>query len=490
MQKKLLCLIAICLLLVGWSVLVNAAGSSEDLVECYFTSDSKFLKFYLKGQLKDEDATVKIASKDYQAPIENTVEIKTTIMVDNTGSIPKNMRDSVVKSINDYIRRMPSNESVRLVALQKGMIPLTDNYSRDASKLGHALDQLTFDQFGSYVYDGIKQAIEQLYGDDDACYRLVVITDGAAENGGEVSFDYLRTLIETKNRYHVDLIQVASSSKAKEDTNMKSLAMLSSNTYHMMYEGNTDLSYLLMGDVSLVKLKMDNSLTTGESRGVKVTTDNRSIDVGSIYFPQADVGIEASSVPADSNPLLIPLLIAVGAVLAAVAAFAVFFWWLNAKIKIAEVSVRIYKEDQNDDKCTGSFFWKFPVKDCYRVGRVLHPYDENNRPREKNDFAIIEIATDMDRTNIGRNAFEIHCNEQNNTFEIINVADHAMVYLQEGDQQRKLEKNQREILHLQTKILIGRYTTIKVESLEAKNYTQKRWKKTKLSLPHGMDTEG
>lgn len=124
MQKKLLCLIAICLLLVGWSVLVNAAGSSEDLVECYFTSDSKFLKFYLKGQLKDEDATVKIASKDYQAPIENTVEIKTTIMVDNTGSIPKNMRDSVVKSINDYIRRMPSNESVRLVALQKGMIPL------------------------------------------------------------------------------------------------------------------------------------------------------------------------------------------------------------------------------------------------------------------------------------------------------------------------------------------------------------------------------
>ena len=214
MKKKLLCLISICLLLIGWSVSVNAAGSSEELVECYFTSDSKFLKFYLKGQLKG-DVTVKIANKDYQAPLENTVAIKTTIMIDNTGSVPKNMRASVIQAVNDYIRKMPSNESVRLVALQKGMIPLTDNYSRDASKLGHDLDQFTFDQFGSYVYDGIKQAIEQLYGDEDACYRLVVITDGADENGGEVSFDYLRTLIETKNRYHVDLIQVASSTKAK-----------------------------------------------------------------------------------------------------------------------------------------------------------------------------------------------------------------------------------------------------------------------------------
>ena len=94
-------------------------------------------------------------------------------------------------------------------------------------------------------------------------------------------------------------------------------------------------------------------------------------------------------------------------------------------------------------------------------------------------------------TNINNaGAFEIYCNEQNETFEIINVADHAMVYLQEGKQQRKLEKNQREILRLQTKILIGRYTTIKVESLDTKNYTQKRWKQTKLSLPHGMDTEG
>ncbi len=481
MIKKLICAAVCCLLLVGLVLPAAAIAGKQDVLECCFTSNSKNLKIFVRGKMSD-DVKIGIANKEYESTVNSkSVEIRTIFMIDDTASVPKDMREPVKKSIVDYAKRMPSNESVRIVSLNKEISSLSDGYTRDASSVEHILTKITFEQIGSHVYDGIKQAIEQLYGDDDAYYRLVVMTDGVVESGGSVSFDYLRGMIETGSRYHIDLIQIASVSDVPENTNMKSLAMLSSNTFHMMYNSNTDISYLVPGDVSLLKVEMNNGLTTGQSRGITVIEGTQKTDIGSVYFPQADVGIEPKDDAAGKNENGTPFLviaIILAAVLIVLVGVAVFIiLWLNGKQKVVVMSVRIVKEDLRDKQDVGPREWRFPVKGEFRVGRTLTPMDSNGHAKGKNDYAICETADPSLATGIGRNAFAIRYDEQKHRCIIANTAEKARFFIQAGDMQQQVDPHNSTELDINMSILLGHYTTVDVESIKVITCSKKELSK-------------
>ena len=469
MVKKIVCLIIGCVMLFCSAVIASAAETDSKLLECFFSSDSKVLRLFLSENVSG-NPKVMIGNKEYDAEIKNDVDVKTTFLIDNTISMPKTVREPMKQAITEYVNKMPENESVRIASFSQESEKVSDEFSRSSAYVKNALESLTFEDAGSYVYDAIVNATKTMFGDDDSYYRLVFITDSAVpQRGGSASFELVRSVVEKDSRYHIDFIQVARDTQATENRDMTALAALSSNTYNMLTETKNDISYLTPQKISMLKVKMDNSLTTGEYKGVSIKNGSEIISCGSLLFPQADVGITVTSQGGEDSFPLAALLIAIGIVIAAGGGIAVFLF-LRTRQEVCEISVLITKSNPHDNEGIGTSYWRFLPDKVFRVGRVLNPMQSDGRPMEPNNFVIYEGADKTADNAIGRHAFEIQYDKKSGHFNIVNNAQKAIFYIQYGEDAEEKPVEPKSVMYLSvgTKILVGNYTTVTINSLEKK----------------------
>ena len=460
-MKKLIYILVCLMFLMLSSITVMALKDDTQVLECCFTSDSKFMKIVLSEKVYG-DLTVEIGNKEYQPEIvSDSLPVKTTFLIDNTTSVREELRPVAKQAIVNYVKSMPKNESVRIASFSKTLNSISDDYTRDVSFVEFALEKVNFDQNGSYIYDAIKSAINTLYGDDDAYYRLIVITDAVLSTGSGVSFDYIRNFIERDNIYHIDFIQLCVTKRNQEDPNIKSLADLSTNTFFAMTPDKFDISSLQPKEYSLLKVSMDNSLTVGEYKGVSI---NKTLKLSSIMFPQANVGVEEKEETNDNTSLIIIIAsVAGGLILIGVAVALIIYF--KSREKVCIVGVKITKSDSRDKNQTGDFEWVIPKNKKYLVGRVLHPEDESGKI-ESNDFAICETAEPKYENSIGRNSFSLEYEYSSKRLILHNKNRTAKIYIVEADRRDDLEENADHIISQNTEIEIGAYTTIKVFNIE------------------------
>lgn len=455
-MKKFILLILTLVLLLNCPTAVYAADDVQ-LLQSYFVNNGKTLSIFFTGNIS-QNAQVTIGNDTFTPEINTNTKINTIFLIDNTQSIPENMRGLITDAILNYVSEMPENESVKIAKFDTNMTNLSESYSQDKQYIGYMLSQIDFSGRSSFIYDAILETIKQNYTDEDVYYRIVLITDGSASSGN-YSFNYLKTELEESHRYHIDIVHVCE--KPTENSSLKSIANCSSNTYMPFYYGS-DLTSLYPTDITVLKVPMNNSLMIGGYMGVTVQDNEKTISVGSILFPQVDIE-DTENKTILGLDLTTFILIAVGAVL--LIGITVLIIILIKKLRKCIVEVDIKKDNCRDTSQTGTFKWSFKKNEGFRVGRILNPTGNDGRPLPKNQFEICENADEESMLSIGRNAFIIFYESMTKRVKIQNIAQNAMITVIVGDRVKDLKKGEAYNLERGAQILIGTYTTIYISNI-------------------------
>lgn len=467
---------------------VYATVGTEPL-QAYFSDDGKIMKIFTSAPLS-ESSKILIGNETLEAEVSNTnVQVRTIFLIDNSTSMPFNLRKEITTAISDYISIMPVAESVKIAVFDTQTTVLADDYSNDQEFINYELSKVDFNGQASLVYDSIMNIVNSTDNNQDIYYRTVLITDGIDSVEG-TSFDYMRNAISGNGRYHIDVVQVSEGSK--QDVNLTAIANLGSNTYTFFNSG-TKFDSLVPRNVSLMKVNLTNSVTTGELKGVTIKNEAGNISLGSILFPQVEIAApetepkeiitetipetkieketETETFVTETMPetkkgssLAIGLIV-IGIIAAIGAGVAVFFFIKPKKVLNCNISVQITKDDDRDKNGIGMDVWAFPISSEFRVGRTLEPTSDDKTPLPKNQRAICENATNEDISSIGRNAFALTYDDSTNTVIIKNIARKAMFSVETGGEKKDIMSGQSSVIINGSKILLGNYTTIIIHNI-------------------------
>ena len=473
------------LLMVEQSLLSVCATAGTEPLQSYFSDDGTLMKIFTSVPLS-ENADVLIGNETLNAEIINTdVQICTTFLIDNSTSMPYSLREEVTTAISDYVSIMPASESVKIAIFDTQTTVLADEYSSDKEFINYELSKVDFKGKASLVYDSIMNIVDSTDNNQDVYYRTVLITDGVDSVEG-TSFDYMQNAISGNSRYHIDVVQVSEGNK--QDVNLTAISNLGSNTFTFFNSG-TKFDSLVPQNVSLLKVSLTNSVTTGELKGVTIRNGTSDIVLGSILFPQVVISppetepepvietetpkTEPTTVPS-TEPVeeskgspLITTLIVLG-ILAVIGGGVAVFFLKFKKSKTAltcNIAVKITKDDDRDKNGTGQDLWAFPASSEFRVGRTLEPISADGTKLPKNHKAICENATNDDISSIGRNAFSLTYSSSTNTVTIKNIAEKATFSVETGDKEQSIGSKQSTTIMNGSKILLGNYTTITIQNI-------------------------
>lgn len=469
-------------------VLTGSATAGNEPLQACFSEDGAYMTVFTSAAL-DENASLLIGNTDLPAEVTASgVRVNTLFLIDNSSSMPVKLRDALKSAITDYVSGMPETERVKIAAFDTETTIPPAEYSGDREFIAYELSKVDFKGKASLVYDAVMNVIENTEHGEDAYYRTVLVTDGADSVEG-TSFDLLRSAISGNSRNHVDVVQVSTGDK--QDVNLSAIGSLGSNTY-MLFGSDSDLNALHPGEISMLKAKLTNELTTGELKGVTIKNGGSNLSLGSILIPQAEIPPEetTTAVPETTTsaaatettteemttetvtteapkpegkgfPWLLVSAIAGGVLLLGGAAA----WFLVRRSKrsfICKVFVRITKDVPGDQKGVGPDTWEFPVGSEFRVGRILEPLAEDNSPLPKNDRAICEDATNDDIGSIGRNAFSLTYDRKTAALTVRNTAKGASFSVKTAGRTSDLRSGQSAVLTEDSQILLGNYTTVTV----------------------------
>ena len=474
-------LFAVILMTAAEIIALPAAAATSEPLQAVFSSSGDRISIFTEFPIQD-GAELLIANETIPADlVKDSVDIRTTILIDNSGSVPKNRRSEILDAIRSYVQAMPDNEQLRIAKFDTETSILSDTYSDDANYLDYQLEQITFTGQETYVYDALLAVTSSAELDEDVYSRTVLITDGIDTVGG-TSFDLLRSEISEKGRYHIDVVQVSNNTQA--DVNLKGIGSLGSNTFQLFGE-NGSLIPLRPGPIYMLSAPLTNSVTTGEMKGITIRNGDKTISLGSFLIPQALLPEQETTLtsqetttsttaasttaavtePAPEPSKGLPLYAVIGlSVLAAAGVFCGVFFGLFQKYCI--IQVQISKDNQSDHAGTGRNEIRFPAtkKGRFRVGRVEKPKDNQGRDLPENDLAICESAS---VSSIGRNAFELFVNGKDVC--IRNNASSAVFCLEKPDSSAvELQPDRVHTLQNGDSILLGSYTTMKIESIQLK----------------------
>lgn len=465
----------------GYMILPASANSQEPL-QAIFSSSGDRIKIIVAEPLA-ADAKLLIANETLNADlVTDQVSVRTTVLIDNSGSVPRAKRNELLDSIRHYVEQMPENEMLRVAKFDTETEMLAGDYSKDVKYIDYQLEKIDFKGQETYVYDALMSTVDSVDPNSDVYYRTILITDGADTVGG-TSFDLLRSEISEQGRYHIDVVQVGNDDK--QDVNLKAIGSLGANTYQQ-FENVDSLNGLKPAQLWMVCAPLTNSVTTGELKGVTIKSGETSIPLGSLLIPQAELPepepettpvttvattrvtttTTAASEDKDPKPLPLPLLIGLGAL--GVGALVGLCFLLTKLSKVVEVRVRIDKEDlTGDTNGVGEHKWIFPVNGTYRVGRVLEPMNGENEQLPVNQFAICEMN---DVGSIGRNAFELSYDKKKKKLEIKNAASNAIFAVENAEgHMENLQCGHIRFLEEHDRILLGNYTNVTIKSITVRS---------------------
>ena len=460
---------------------VSATVEKTEFVQSTLSGDNSALKLYFSGKI-EENAKVVIGNDTFDCEITENVPIRTVFLIDNTTSMSK--VTNVVDIVRDYLSAISENESIAIVKFDKKTEQVTNGYIKDKYDIDTAFSKIKFDGEGSYIYDAIVETIKTMYENNNDYYKIVLITDGF-DQSKSVSFDNLKNEVEKNARYHIDVVQATNYNQ--ESKELKAIGALSTNTYTFCNNSKSngsktynskDISKLAVSDVTFVKVYLKESVTTGEYKGVTLKNGENNVQIGSVLFPQADWSKEdlEAKLNAKAPSLNIPLIIGICAGVILLAGCGVLVFILirnkNNKVKKFDITVEISKDSDKDNSDTGRRVWTVSEKKPYRVGRVLKPMGSNNVVLPENDSAICENASEESKSSIGRNAFEIFYDKENDSLVVKNNASNAEFYLNSED--NVVKPNASFTLKAGMNILLGLYTTVKIINIEPVDNKKKK----------------
>ncbi|MCI8287290.1 MAG: FHA domain-containing protein [Lachnospiraceae bacterium] len=253
---------------------------------------------YIAGEINPDSLGCKCSNQgleivDSGLLADSGVTVRTTILLDISASVPKDMRDNVKIYLDRLIQDIPDNEQYKLVTFDEELIVLQD-FTNDRYDLANALEGIAFDGQESKIYDAVYNTMpkaEPVEG-NPCYYRTIVITDGIDDTAGGITKEelYLKLQADT---YPVEVVAVSSAEQSEAEKELSALTRISNGRYVNLYadaELETVISGLATNEIYWVRAKLSGELLDGSLRPFVLTDGIVSI--------QFDVRVSAMDMPA------------------------------------------------------------------------------------------------------------------------------------------------------------------------------------------------
>ncbi|WP_276950971.1 FHA domain-containing protein [Acetatifactor muris] len=253
---------------------------------------------YIAGEIKPDSLGCKCSNQgleivDSGLLADRGVTVRTTILLDISASVPKDMRDNVKIYLDRLIQDIPENEQYKLVTFDEELTVLQD-FTNDRYDLSNAAEGIDFDGQESRIYDAIYNTMpsaEPVEG-NPCYYRTIVITDGIDDTASGITKEelYLKLQADT---YPVEVVAVSSAEQSEAEKELSALTRISGGRYvnlHADGDLETVLSGLAVDSIYWVRAKLPAELLDGSLRPFVLTDGTVSL--------QFDVRVSAVDLPA------------------------------------------------------------------------------------------------------------------------------------------------------------------------------------------------
>ncbi len=157
---------------------------SSDMVSAYVNTDVDSCTVQLGAELCDV-----ISCK----PAGET-ETATLILVDASGSVPKEVRSKIAEFLETLIENKKDNESFAVAEFGTDINLLCD-YTTDRYDLSKAVEKIAYDEKYTYLYSVLSNQLESL--PIDKFGRIILISDGVENSKDGITYDEF--IIDVKN---------------------------------------------------------------------------------------------------------------------------------------------------------------------------------------------------------------------------------------------------------------------------------------------------
>lgn len=274
------------------SLLVSVLSLLLCVQVCYAAEDYTLLQgytwenyadLYISGNINTNTVTVDVSNQPAEIIsggllTDKNVTIRTTLLLDISGSMPKSMRDSVLGYLNNYIETISSNEQLKIVTFGEEITVLQD-FTSDRYDLSKAVSEIKFEGQQSMIYDAVYNTMPIIGANNDTpCYyRTIVITDGTDESVSGITKEELYLKLQ-ESFYPVEVLAVSDSEKDPVEKNLTALSRISGGRCITMRPGDnvTSLDFRLEG-ITWIRVKVPGTVLDGSTRQFNIKDESNTL---------------------------------------------------------------------------------------------------------------------------------------------------------------------------------------------------------------------
>ena len=243
------------------------------------------LSIYVKNAGNDlSEMTVQIGTSESEQIIYQSIEeseFETLILIDNSLSIPQNIRGKILEFLNNFIENKAGNEKVAIGVFSRDITYLTD-YTSDYTLLKNAAEAVTYQNQETYITDMLYELLcrDYIAKPKDVYRRIIIIADGIDNESLGYTTDELNRLIE-EDTYPIYAIGCSTGKNNQELESLFALSRISDAEYFLL-DSNEDTSAIvnvLSEDKQIVKVMVTPpaELMDGSTKTVKINLLAQSV---------------------------------------------------------------------------------------------------------------------------------------------------------------------------------------------------------------------
>lgn len=273
-----------------------------------FVTDSEIVKAYIRNGALGEGTSYQIGNVPCEningfSVAEDNYPMRTLILVDNSRSIPENIRGTISESIKQIIAAHVENERIRIGTFSESINYLNDDYSNDYTGLTNEVEAIVYQDQETYLTDVLYDLIKELESEPYNGYtRLIIFSDGVDNKPEGITRAELNELMESRN-YPIYTFGAATKSNSEELSQMYALSRITGVEYRTLEAGDEDvIASIVAADnmISVVTSEIPDKLKQGDEKNSRlVFADGSSVE----FKVKLPFGIEEEEKGYDGPPI-------------------------------------------------------------------------------------------------------------------------------------------------------------------------------------------
>jgi len=221
-------------------------------------------------------------------------EFETLILIDNSLSIPKDMRSRTSEFLEAFFSAKAPNEKIALGVFSRDITYLT-GFTSDYDTLKEAAAAVSYQNQDTYITDMLYELLQDDYlgSKRDVYRRIIIIADGVDNESLGYTVDELKQLIK-EDTYPIYTIGCKAGSNETELENLFALSRQSNAEYFLMdaKEDITAVVEALGKDQDIVKVTVTpmEELLDGSVKSVKINFPGESVSK-EVRMPQQEMEV-------------------------------------------------------------------------------------------------------------------------------------------------------------------------------------------------------